>query len=287
MISYRALHFYVRLMFRHVFMALIAAVSFAFLPASGQAQGGFSISDVAEVTILPGWRMKNGNHIAAIRIALAPGWKTYWRSPGEIGIPPRFSWNGSRNLEAVQVHWPTPKISYTNGLRSIGYSGVTVVPIELTPKGDGQGTIALRGEIEIGVCQEICVPMVVRIRADLEQSGTPDPAIQASLAKRPATATEAGVRSVTCAIEPISDGLRITALIDIADLGDGEFAIFELPDKSIWIGQAQTSRRGRILSAIVDFVPANGAPFLLDRSKVRITVLGESGAVDIQGCSAS
>jgi DsbC/DsbD-like thiol-disulfide interchange protein len=273
-------------MFKRLFMVLIAAASFAFSPVFGQAQGGFSISDVAEVTVLPGWRMANGNHIAAIRIDLAPGWKTYWRSPGEIGIPPRFSWTGSRNLDSVQIHWPTPNISYTNGFRSIGYSGVTVVPIELTPKGDGQGTIALRGEIEIGVCQEICVPMVVMIRADLAQSGTPDATIQASLAKRPATAAEAGVRSVTCSVEPISDGLRVTALIDLADMGGEEFAIFELPDKSIWIGQSQTSRRGRILSAIVEFVPANGAPFLLNRSKVRITVLGQRGAVDIHGCSA-
>ena len=274
-------------MFKRRLLALLIAATFALFPASGQAQGDFSLSDVAEVTVLPGWRTANGTHIAAIRIALAPGWKTYWRSPGEIGIPPRFSWRGSRNLASVQIHWPTPKISYTNGLRSIGYSGVTIVPIELTPKGNDQGTIALRGAIEIGVCREICVPMVVNIRIDLPQAGLPDAEIQASLANRPATASEAGVRSVTCEVESISDGLRITARIDIPDMGSEELAIFELPDKSIWISQAQTTRRGRNLSAIVDFVPANGAPFLLNRSDVRITILGERGAVDIKGCSAS
>ena len=274
-------------MLKRRLLALLAAATFALFPASGQAQGGFSISDVAEVTVLPGWRIANGNHIAAIRIALAPGWKTYWRSPGEIGIPPRFSWSGSRNLASVQIHWPTPTISYTNGLRSIGYSGVTIVPIELTPKGNDQGKIALRGEIEIGVCREICVPMVVKIRADLPQSGSPDADIQASLADRPATAVEAGVRSVICEVESIADGLRITARIDVADLGAEELVIFELPDKSIWISQAQTTRRGRNLFAIVDFVPANGAPFLLNRSDVRITILGKRGAVDITGCSAS
>ena len=286
MISYRAVRSYVRLMFKCPTLALLAVATFVLSGVSAQAQDGFSLSDVAEVTVLPGWRTENGTHIAAIRIALAPGWKTYWRSPGEIGIPPRFSWRGSRNLDAVQIHWPTPKISYTNGLRYIGYQGVTVVPLELTPMGSDQGTIALRGEMEIGVCQEICVPMVVRIRADLPQSGTPDAAILASLADRPATATEAGVRSVICNVQPIADGLRITARIELPDMGAEELAIFELPDKSIWIGQAQTTRRGRKLSAIVDFVPANGAPFLLSRSDVRITVLGQRGAVDIQGCSA-
>lgn len=273
-------------MFKRRLLALFTAATFAMSPASGQAQGNFSLSDVAEVSVLPGWRTANGTHIAAIRIALAPGWKTYWRSPGEIGIPPRFSWRGSRNLASVQIHWPTPNISYTNGLRAIGYSGVTIVPIELTPKGNDQGTIALRGEIEIGVCRDICVPMVVKIRADLPQSGSPDAEIQASLADRPATASEAGVRSVTCDVESIADGLRITARIDLPDMGPEELAIFELPDKSIWISQAQTTRRGRNLSSIVDFVPANGAPFLLNRSDVRITILGARGAVDIKGCSA-
>ena len=174
-------------MFKRRLLALFTAATFAMSPASGQAQGNFSLSDVAEVSVLPGWRTENGTHIAAIRIALAPGWKTYWRSPGEFGIPPRFSWRGSRNLASVQIHWPTPNISYTNGLRAIGYSGVIIVPLELTPRKSDQSTIALRGELEIGVCRDICVPMVAKIQADLPQSGSSDAVIQASLADRPAS----------------------------------------------------------------------------------------------------
>ena len=64
------------------------------------------LDEVVSASVLTGWRMENGHHMAALRITLAPGWKTYWRAPGEAGIPPRFDWTGSDNLSAVTVHWP-------------------------------------------------------------------------------------------------------------------------------------------------------------------------------------
>lgn len=272
--------------FRRPILALLAASALALAPLTAQAQESLSLEDVYEITVMPGWRTKAGTNMAAIRIELAPGWKTYWRSPGEIGIPPRFSWSGSRNLGKVEIFWPTPSIHYTQGIRSIGYSSTTVIPIELTPKSPSGGNIALRGEMELGICDQICIPTLVRLSADLPSGGSPDPEIIASLADRPATAVEAGVRSVSCEIEPISDGLRITARISLPKMGPEEATMFELPDQSIWIGGSTTTRRGRKLTAVADFVPPKAAPFLLSRSDVRITVVGEKGAVDIQGCSA-
>ncbi|MFV2003326.1 MAG: protein-disulfide reductase DsbD domain-containing protein [Paracoccaceae bacterium] len=271
--------------FRPMRTALTLA-ALALSPLAAVAQENLLLEDVYEVTVMPGWRTENGTNMAAIRIELAPGWKTYWRSPGEIGIPPRFAWSGSRNLGKVEIFWPTPSIHYTNGLRSIGYSGTTVIPIELTPKSAAKGATLLRGEMELGICDQICIPTLVKLSADLPLGGSPDPEILASLADRPATAAEAGVRSVSCEVEPISDGLRITARISLPKMGPEEATMFELPDQSIWIGESTTTRRGRKLTAVADFVPPNAAPFLLSRSDVRITVVGERGAVDIQGCAA-
>lgn len=251
--------------------------------AAVAGSGGFSPDDVARFDILPGWRTESGTHMTALRITLAPGWKTYWRAPGDSGIPPRFDWERSENLSAVQFHWPTPDVFHLNGMTTVGYKHELVLPIELTPHRPGQD-IAMRAEIELGVCQDICMPVSVRVSADLQGAGASDPRIHAAIKDRPATAREAGLRDIRCSVQPVSDGLRVTALIDMPKLGKGEIAVFELPDQSIWVAEAQANRQGRTLTAVTEMVPPGNAPFLLDRSTLRITVLGAGRAVDIMGC---
>lgn len=63
---------------------------------------------LVELEILPGWELDNGNLIVGFHFALAPGWKTYWRAPGDGGIPPLFAWSGSKNVEGIRFHWPVP-----------------------------------------------------------------------------------------------------------------------------------------------------------------------------------
>jgi len=63
---------------------------------------------------------------------LAPGWKTYWRAPGDGGIPPRFDWQGSENLGGAEFHWPVPQVFHENGLRSMGYYDSVVIPVEVS-----------------------------------------------------------------------------------------------------------------------------------------------------------
>ena len=149
--------------------------------------------DMVAVSILPGWRMADGTLMAALRFELAPGWKTYWRAPGEAGIPPRFDWRGSRNVGAVEVLWPTPQQTTTNGLRTIGYSHDLILPIRITPARTGE-PVSLAGDLEIGVCSDICVPVETEVSLDLPLGGDGDrdPRIAAALAARPYTATEAG-----------------------------------------------------------------------------------------------
>lgn len=268
------------------FQNFVAAIALAVFPATVWAQNTVSIDDVAQVEILPGWQTENGRHMAAIRIQLQPGWKTYWRAPGDSGIPPRFDWSGSRNLQSVRFMWPTPKVFYLNGTRTIGYQGDVVIPMELARNNSGKGTINLRGEMELGVCKDVCIPVSASFKADLGTVTTPDPLIQASLRNRPETAKEAGVGRVVCKIESISDGLRLTARIEIAPMGKKEVAVVELPDQSIWISQTVSEREGSHLVTVAEMVPPSGTPFLLNRSDVRFTVFGDNGAVDIRGCAA-
>ena len=91
--------------------------------------------DMARMEILPGWRTASGDHVAGIKITLAPGWITYWRAPGEAGIPPQFDWSGSENLGEVGFHWPVPQIIVSNGVTTLGFEGEFILPIEVTAAG--------------------------------------------------------------------------------------------------------------------------------------------------------
>ena len=262
---------------------LSSAAAALLLGSSAIASSGDFSLDPAEFELLPGWRTPDGTHMTALRIRLAPGWKTYWRAPGDTGIPPRFNWKGSENLAAVAFHWPTPGVFYQNGLRTVGYKDELILPIELTPSRPGR-PIALRANVEVGICQDICVPMSVRVSADLGQNTAPDARISAAIADQPAPARQAGLRSVTCGVEPIADGLRLTARIDMPRLGGDEIAVFELSDQTIWISEAMAKRQGGTLTATSEMVAPSNMPFLLDRSDLRITVIGAGQAVDIAGC---
>jgi DsbC/DsbD-like thiol-disulfide interchange protein len=261
-----------------------AAIALCLSSTAFAGTDSFNLDDVARLDILPGWRTASGSQMTALRIRLAPGWKTYWRAPGTAGIPPRFDWEGSQNIKGVEFHWPTPNVYYVNGLRTVGYKDELILPMEFTPDRAEQ-PITLRANIELGVCQDVCLPVTVRVAADLTATTDPDPRISAAIAAAPITARAAGMRKVTCNVEPISDGLRLTATIDMPTLGQDEVAIFELSDQTIWIAEADAQRTGPTLTATTDMVPPSNAPFALNRSDVRITVLGGGQGVDIMGCT--
>ena len=274
-------------MFMRSIFGLTAAALLSMSPAPAKAGSGVvGLEDIAQVEVLQGWRTKSGAHMSALRITLAPGWKTYWRAPGDAGIPPQFSWTGSDNLRAVQFHWPTPDVFYQNGVRSIGYKSRVVIPMEMTPVTIG-GDIKVRGEIQFGVCEDICLPMTVDLTADLGVNGHHDPVIAASLKDQPINAKTAGVRNVACEIEPIADGLRVTATIGLPKRGSKDFAIMEFADQTVWVSEATAKRSGGTLTVTSDFVPPNAAPFIMNRSDIRITILGDNRAIDVQGCLAN
>jgi DsbC/DsbD-like thiol-disulfide interchange protein len=227
--------------------------------------------------------MENGSRMAAVDLVLAPGWKTYWRSPGDAGIPPSFDWSGSDNVRSVRLHWPAPSVFHSNGMQSIGYHDRLVLPVEITPE-DPSRPVRLKLRMELGVCDEICLPASLDLASDLGTPGAPDPAISTALAQRAATAQEAGVSRVSCQVDPIKDGLRLTARLGLPDPGTPEVVAFETPDRTIWVAEAVTERQGGELVAMTELVPPSGAPFALDRSQVTMTILAPTGAVEVTGC---
>lgn len=241
--------------------------------------------DVLSAMLRQGWQTEKGGRMAALDLRLAPGWKTYWRSPGDAGIPPSFDWSGSENVRSVRLHWPAPEVFQVNGMQTIGYHDRLVLPVEVTPE-DPARPIRLRVRMDLGVCDEICMPATIELGSDLAAPGAPDDAIRSALARRAATPQEAGVTRVACSIEPITDGLRITARVGLPDPGLPEVVAFETADRQVWVAEAVTERRGGELVSSTELVPPSGAPFALDRSQITMTILAAGRAVEVRGCPA-
>lgn len=262
--------------------ALLFAIAAA-LPGAAPAQS--QLGDVVHLEILDGGPTKRGTHQLAFRLTLAEGWKTYWRAPGDSGIPPEIVWSGAQNVGSVALAWPTPHVFVQGGLRSIGYARQVVLPVEIAPRRPGE-PVRLRGSLDIGVCSTVCVPATLDFDHTADAGARANPAIAAALASQPYSATEARVRSARCRVAPSRDGLRLTATLDMPSAGGTETVVIEPGAPSVWASEAQVRRSGNTLVAEADLVPADGKPFALDRSELRITVLGSKHAVDIRGCDA-
>lgn len=253
----------------------------AALPALAPAE---TLDDLVRIEVLDGGQARNGALVGAIRLTLPDGWKTYWRAPGEAGIPPRFDWTGSRNLGAVEITWPTPTVMVQDGMRTIVYENQMVLPIEITPRRAGQ-PVRLRGQLDFGFCKDICIPGTLDFDRVLDGTAGHNPAIAAAAAQRPYTRREAGVTSATCSLAPGADGLQLQAEIRMPSAGGREVAVIE-PGSAFWPGVTRTERRGDRLIATTNLIADGGVMTGIDRSEVRITVLGQRHAVDIRGCTA-
>lgn len=107
-------------------------------------------------------------HRAGVEIKLSPGWKTYWRYPGDSGVPPRFDFAASQNVKSVTVRYPAPHRFTDDGGTSIGYKTNVLFPIEITPR-DPAKPLRLVLKLDYAVCEKICVP--AEGKATLDVSG--------------------------------------------------------------------------------------------------------------------
>ncbi len=103
------------------------------------------------------WRGKK-HLFAGIDIRLAPKWKTYWRTPGDTGIPPYFDWAGSENLLKAEVLYPVPHWFEDAAGQSIGYKSRVTLPVVITPK-DPLLPVVLKLNASYAICYDLCVPI--------------------------------------------------------------------------------------------------------------------------------
>jgi len=95
---------------------------------------------------------------AGIEIRLKPGWHTYWRYPGDAGIPPRFDFTGSQNVKSVEVRFPAPKRHPEGSLMTIGYDRDVILPLAIVPE-DPAKPVTLRLKADYAICEKLCAPV--------------------------------------------------------------------------------------------------------------------------------
>ncbi|MGJ4940293.1 protein-disulfide reductase DsbD domain-containing protein [Bradyrhizobium sp. HKCCYLS1011] len=145
-------------------LAVPLFISSLVVAASAQDASPWQRDGHSAVRLLAGSRSSNVL-LGGIAFQLQPGWKTYWRTPGDSGVPPRFDFSKSENVEAVTVLWPAPtKFDDGAGGHSLGYHDQIVLPLRIVAK-SADKPVTLRAEISYAVCERICIP--VDAKADL------------------------------------------------------------------------------------------------------------------------
>ncbi|HSC23737.1 MAG TPA: thioredoxin family protein [Casimicrobiaceae bacterium] len=96
----------------------------------------------------------------ALRLAIEPGWHTYWRNPGESGLPTTLEWRLPPGYAAGAIEWPAPRALPVGPLMNYGYEGQVFHLVPLTvPSNAAIGTNATIGaHAEWLVCKETCIP---------------------------------------------------------------------------------------------------------------------------------
>lgn len=113
-------------------------------------------SRVRVISELDGVKDRKYIHLG-LQMQLQPGWKTYWRSPGDAGIPPQLDWRGSVNLASAEIAWPRPEKFDVLGFQTWGYHDEVIYPIRITLE-DASRPVTLTMNLFYGICGSVCIP---------------------------------------------------------------------------------------------------------------------------------
>lgn len=217
---------------------------------------------------------------AMVDIKVAPGWKTYWRNPGDAGIPARFDWTGSINLKAAYVSWPAPKRFHDGYAFSIGYGEPGVVlPVRIEPENPDR-PVSLSLQLDYAVCERICIPE----RAEL--SGF----VRAHPADRPRDRRlVAALASVPR--DSLNDGKPTIADVSLADDGSHINVTLEHTETLTDLDLFAEGPNGEPLLVPKRLEPADPASFAVSlkgtaksgtdgRQPYRFTIVWDGGAVE-------
>src|ERR1700676_2149958 len=163
--------------------------------------------------------------LGGIAVKLQPGWHTYWRTPGDSGVPPRFDFSKSDNVEAVTVLWPAPmKFDDGAGGASLGYTHQIVLPLRIVAK-NADKPVTLRADINYAVCEKLCIPVEASAELSFTSvASTEDSTLFAALDTVPKPASVGDPNPMT--IRDVKRDGKSTVVVDVVSPDDRVVNLF-------------------------------------------------------------
>ncbi len=205
------------------FAATLVASTFA-VEAQAQDASPWQKDGHSAVRLLAGSR-SGAVLLGGVAFQLQPGWKTYWRTPGDSGVPPRFDFSKSDNVEAVTVLWPAPrKFDDGAGGTSLGYHDQIVLPLRIVARNVDK-PVTLRAEINYAVCEKLCIPVEANAELPFNSvASTEDSALFAALDTVPKPANVGDPNPLT--IRDVKREGKDQVLVDVATPDDRPVSLF-------------------------------------------------------------
>jgi DsbC/DsbD-like thiol-disulfide interchange protein len=222
---------------------------------------------------------------AGIEIRLKQGWHTYWRYPGDAGVPPHFDFAGSQNLKAVEVLWPAPRRLPEAGLDTIGYDRDVILPLRVTPQ-DRAKPVSLQVKLDYAICEKLCVPAETKAGLALAGgSSMQDARLAGAEARVPRkVALGAGQTLVVRAVRREEGGDRPRLLIDVAAPPGAAVDLF---------AEGPTDQWALPLPVAIDGAPSGLKRFMLELdgappggkyegTRINLTAVSDGDAIEVQ-----
>ncbi|NIA72214.1 hypothetical protein HBA54_26845 [Pelagibius litoralis] len=158
---------------KHFAVGLLVLAGLSLDPQSASAAASdWAVEEQVKVRLLSAGQTVPQDAVAGdtvklgLEFDLKPGWKIYWRSPGDAGFPPAIDWAGSRNLAAGEIAWPVPHRFSLFGLETFGYGDQVVLPVDVRLEQPGEA-LSLTAAVDYLICEEICIPYRANLALDL------------------------------------------------------------------------------------------------------------------------
>lgn len=218
-----------------------------------------------------------GSRLAGIEVRLDPGFITYWRSPGDAGVPPSFGFGGSANLKDARVAYPAPSRLDEGGADAFGYTADVVFPLVVVP-GDPARPVTLDVTLDYAVCANICLPAKAHVATVLDGSGSAEEPLVRRALERVPRASRVGAAG-PLRIDAVKPG-PAGGFVAEATTPEGTGTLFgEAPEPWFLTTSAgQPAGDGHVRFTIA---VSGGAPASVPDAPVRLTLVSPAGAVEV------
>ena len=221
--------------FRHLCLVAAAAgaVTFARAPfAHAEDASAWSNDTRSSIRLIAGSNPSDAALLhAGIDMKLLPGWHTYWRYPGDSGVPPRFDFSGSDNLKSAKVLFPAPRLHTDEAGSTIGYEGSVVFPVDVIPS-DPRKPVTLKLKIDYAVCDKLCVPAEGSAALTLAPGTTSeDAAVKAAEARVPKRVSDA---TAGLTAKRVAGGAKPLVMVDLPAPANVPVSVFVEGPSAEW-----------------------------------------------------